>query len=180
MENQTKSESKKNYGLIIIAIIAIMSIFTVFAPDKNVKSNQEDGKKDATLLQDSEQESTSSNEKEIHCIVCDKNLTDDDYDRISPNGNGNYYCTSCYEKTMDDVTNKLQSKAVENYQSVEADNSESQSDYSTGSDGRIYENAPCTLCRGTGIEMSTAPNPATGKWESRVCPQCGGRGHESY
>ena len=177
MENQ---KANKNYGLIIIAIIAIMSIFTVFAPDKNIRTNQDNGKKDATALQESGEENTSANEKEIHCIVCDKNLTNDDYDRISPNGDGNYYCTLCYEKTIKDVKNKLQSKAVENYQSVEADNSENQSDYSTGSDGRIYENAPCSLCGGTGVEMGTAPNPVTGKWEPRVCPQCGGKGHESY
>lgn len=48
----------------------------------------------------------SNQKKEIHCMVCNKNLTDD-YNRISPNGNGNYYCTLCYQKTKREINREL-------------------------------------------------------------------------
>ncbi|RZJ67675.1 MAG: hypothetical protein EOO50_05175 [Flavobacterium sp.] len=50
----------------------------------------------------------------------------------------------------------------------------------TGIDGRIYSKDACSLCNGTGIETATASNPATGVRERRVCPQCEGRGVESW
>lgn len=46
--------------------------------------------------------STSKPQEKISCMVCGKDLTDD-YNRIAPNGNGNYYCTPCYQATMRDI-----------------------------------------------------------------------------
>lgn len=62
----------------------------------------------------------------------------------------------------------------------EASTNMDSSGYSTGSDGRIYENHNCELCNGTGIETATAPSPITGRVEGRVCPMCEGRGRRSY
>lgn len=50
--------------------------------------------------------------------------------------------------------------------------------YHMGSDGRVYENNKCSLCKGTGIEKGR--NLATGEVEGRVCPMCEGRGVRSY
>ena len=50
--------------------------------------------------------SSSHKKKEIHCIVCNKDLTDTHH-RIAPNGNGNYYCTLCYRKTMREINREL-------------------------------------------------------------------------
>ena len=48
------------------------------------------------------------NKKEIHCVVCGKNLTDD-YNRIYANENS-YYCTLCYEKTMKDIHDEMRAE----------------------------------------------------------------------
>ena len=45
-------------------------------------------------------------------------------------------------------------------------------------DGRIYESNPCNLCKGTGIETSTAP--LFGEYQSRICSMCNGKGVRSY
>ena len=52
--------------------------------------------------------------------------------------------------------------------------------YEMGSDGRVYETTACQLCNGTGVEVATASNPATGERERRICPVCEGRGVQSY
>lgn len=49
---------------------------------------------------------------EIHCIVCSKDLTND-YNRISPNGNGNYYCTPCYKATMRQVHEDIRAEGYD-------------------------------------------------------------------
>ena len=113
-----------------------------------------------------------------HCIICNKDITNDS-NKISPSKNDLYYCLPCYERQLK-MCRDIQSQAQDKADNSSGNENQNESDYSTGSDGRIYENAACSLCGGTGIEMGTAPNPVTGKWEPRVCPQCGGRGHESY
>lgn len=57
----------------------------------------------------------------------------------------------------------------------EPESAVNESGYSTGSDGKVYENADCSLCGGTGIEKST--NSMGG---DRICPQCEGTGHQHY
>lgn len=50
-----------------------------------------------------------------------------------------------------------------------------ESGYYVTQDGRLNENASCSLCNGTGIERAIN---STGN--DRICPQCEGRGHQSY
>ncbi|AXG73840.1 hypothetical protein DVK85_06145 [Flavobacterium arcticum] len=59
----------------------------------------------------------------------------------------------------------------------ESDSYESESGYTTGSNGRIYENAACSLCGGTGIEKN---HSSMSNEYGRVCPQCDGKGHQGY
>lgn len=61
--------------------------------------------------------------------------------------------------------------------SSESESYQSESGYTTGSDGRVYENAPCSLCNGTGVEKS---HGTMGGGYGRKCPQCDGRGHQNY
>lgn len=135
---------------------------------------------DRQTQKESLEEANKPKEK-ISCIMCGKDLTDD-YNRICPNGKG-YFCTPCYEKTMRGVNSDIQSEGYSGSdisESSSTNKSQDESGYTTGSDGKIYENAACSLCGGTGIETATARNPATGEMESRVCPQCNGTGHQSY
>lgn len=55
-------------------------------------------------------------------------------------------------------------------------NRKSEPQYRTGNDGRLYENEPCGLCGGSGIEEV---HNSLGV-ESRVCPMCRGKGHQNY
>ena len=60
----------------------------------------------------SENNASSSNEpeKKINCMMCGKDLTND-YNRISPNSNDNYFCTApCYQKLKSDVSDDLESQ----------------------------------------------------------------------
>jgi hypothetical protein len=66
---------------------------------------------DKAIQKENEQEVTEP-KKEIHCMVCGKDLTDD-YNRISPNFNGNYYCTPCYEQTMREVHEDMQAEGYD-------------------------------------------------------------------
>lgn len=58
-------------------------------------------------------------------------------------------------------------------------NSSNTQDYQMGRDGRLHETAPCGLCEGTGIERNHNRNSMNPE-EGRICPQCGGSGHQSY
>lgn len=59
---------------------------------------------------DSKSEKTNEPKKKINCMMCGKDLTDD-YNRISPNFNDNYYCTApCYQKLKSDVSDDLESE----------------------------------------------------------------------
>lgn len=59
---------------------------------------------------ESKTESSSTVKKEeIHCLVCSKDLTND-FNRISPNGNGNYYCTLCYQETKRQINRELRAE----------------------------------------------------------------------
>lgn len=80
-------------------------------------------------------------------------------------------------------------KHVENFKSVtdkygidleeqEPEHQQGNGQYHMGSDGRVYENNKCGLCKGTGIEKGR--NIATGEVERRICPMCEGRGVRSY
>ncbi|GAA4776808.1 hypothetical protein GCM10023230_29970 [Flavobacterium hankyongi] len=59
-----------------------------------------------------EAETNTEPKKKINCMVCGKDLTED-YNRISPNGNGNYYCTPCYKATMRDVHREIQAEGYD-------------------------------------------------------------------
>lgn len=61
---------------------------------------------------------------------------------------------------------------------IEGVNSVNSDGYTIGSDGRVYENNSCGLCKGTGIE--TGRDFLTGEEEGRICPMCDGRGVRSY
>lgn len=49
---------------------------------------------------------------------------------------------------------------------------------SNKSDGRVYDDDACTLCKGSGLE--SGKNLATGETEDRICPMCNGKGVKSY
>lgn len=109
------------------------------------------------------------NTEHIHCMICNRDLTNYG-NKIWPHENG-YYCTSCYEQTMKSASTENSYSDETNTGSEDLGNS----GYTTGSDGRVYENAPCSLCGGTGIEKAV-----NSLGSDRVCPQCEGRGHQSY
>ncbi|WP_286926195.1 hypothetical protein [Flavobacterium sp. UBA4197] len=116
--------------------------------------------------------------EKINCVLCGIDLTDTN-NRIQPNGKA-YFCMPCYHKMLDDGSNTSSESSYSEYDYSSSNNVQNESGYSTGSDGRIYENAPCSLCNGTGIEEATAANPYTGERTRRVCPQCQGKGHQNY
>lgn len=80
-------EDTKKWMYIIGAII--FTIFQVYRCEVRAKNK-------------ASKASTSKPKEKISCMVCSKDLTDD-YNRIAPNGNGNYYCTPCYQATMRDI-----------------------------------------------------------------------------
>jgi len=116
----------------------------------------------------------------INCMLCGKDLTDSYDKRSSPSGRG-YFCYDCYNLAMKGIHSKSDSETS----SSNGDNSylgdaNQNNSYSTGSDGKVYENNPCGLCGGTGIEVGTARNSVTGEKERRICPACDESGHVSY
>ena len=58
------------------------------------------------------QEKASQPKEHIECMVCGKDLTND-YNRIAPNGNSNYYCTPCYKQTMREVHEDIQAEGYD-------------------------------------------------------------------
>lgn len=54
----------------------------------------------------------SKPKKEIFCMTCRKNLTND-YNRMEPLNNGNFYCTPCYKSTMRDVREEIRAEGYD-------------------------------------------------------------------
>ncbi len=67
---------------------------------------------DNNLNKEAEANTNNQSQNKITCMVCGKDLTDD-YNRISPNGNGNYYCTPCYKATMRNVHEEIQAEGYD-------------------------------------------------------------------
>lgn len=57
-------------------------------------------------------EDASKPKKEIFCTVCNKNLTDD-YNRMEPLNNGNFYCTPCYKSMKNDIDNEIKAEGYD-------------------------------------------------------------------
>lgn len=166
MTEQEKLKDKRQIRRALILICIGFAVFVFY---------------NVTNMGSSDTSTASEPKEEIHCIVCSKDLTDD-FHRIQPNGEG-YFCMPCYQKAMKGIHDDMRTEGYNTSEYSEgqsystSDYSQESSDYSTGSDGRVYENEACSLCGGTGVETS---HTATFGDQRRVCPMCEGKGHQSY
>ena len=118
------------------------------------------------------------------CGICGKTFHNRGYEEVSEGvykeieeGQGTICSESCARKHTQDLID------LGNKYSSSPNNSiihqTGNSDYYEGSDGMIYENSPCDLCRGTGYEINTAQHVLGGP-NRRICPMCQGKGVKSY
>jgi hypothetical protein len=113
---------------------------------------------------------------EVHCAVCYKDLTDD-INKIPFYDGSAYYCTLCYQEAKRRVNDDLESEGNK----ASLSEAKSNPEYSVGSDEKVYKNAACSLCGGTGIEENhSTVSRELGEPSGRICPQCKGTGHGSY
>ena len=158
--------------IVVILCALFMIFFIAHQCDKSIQKDRA--------------EQTNEPNEVIHCVSCNKDLTND-YNRINPNGTG-YFCTLCYQKTMKGIHDDMRTEGYNTSEYLQepsdytgesnySSNSQINADYSVESDGRVYENDACGLCGGTGIETN---HSATFGDQERICPMCEGRGRQSY
>jgi hypothetical protein len=119
-------------------------------------------------------------EETNNCTICGKKITGRGYSEVSDGFwepcQETYQCficsPSCGKQSTRNLENVLEEHGINS--SIIHDNNS----YQTRGDGRVYEDKPCSLCQGTGVESGR--NIATGEIESRTCPMCDGRGVRSY
>lgn len=114
------------------------------------------------------------------CRICNKQFYGNGYQEVSW-GNWKpckepYQCFIC----SPDCGNKNTKTWNDIYRdnNIKHSNNTRNQDYYKGSDGRVYENKACSLCKGTGWEKGK--NFITGRESRRICPMCKGRGKRSY
>lgn len=152
-----QNETAQAIGLFILFSFA--ACYFVVKWNNRVEVNQikrESVSTESTYHEDNSLASDKSSEQ-ISCAGCGNPMSQNVY-RI-PHESG-YYCQECYENFK-----------IEAYPSG----------YTTGTDGKLYEKAPCGLCGGTGVEenRSTVAREL-GEPAARICPACKGAGHQSY
>jgi hypothetical protein len=101
------------------------------------------------------------------CSICNRSFTGNGYEEVSD---------GVWRMCQDPYQCPVCSKACGMKHTREMNKYLNQSNNTN--DGRIYESNACSLCKGTGIEKSTAPN-LTGEY-GRVCPMCDGKGVRGY
>ena len=111
------------------------------------------------------------------CTICNREFEGRGYDEVSEGVwrpcQEPYQCFICSSTCGMRHTSEMNNLLEEAYRiGNQGDKNNSKKD------GRIYETDVCSLCKGTGIEKSTAPN-LTGE-VGRKCPMCEGRGVRSY
>ena len=89
---------------------------------------------------------------------------------IHSNDYTNEYTNGLHENENENNTNNSNYQNNNSYQN--------NGGYHMGSDGRVYENSACSLCKGSGVE--SGQNFATGEIIARICPMCDGRGVRNY
>ena len=126
----------------------------------------------------SEQQTQGNSEQLNTCSICNRSFSGKGYEEVSEGVwepcQEPYQCFICSKSCGLKQTRKMNNLINESSNSYE-NNSNS---YQTGSDGRVYENNACSLCKGTGIESGR--NVANGETEGRTCPMCEGKGVRSY
>jgi hypothetical protein len=128
-----------------------------------------------------------TNEKNSNiCSVCGNSFFGSGYEeqmdgswKEYTDGSQGFLCSPACGKVasgkIDEVAKKY---GIDMEEESSLPNTQSNGSYNVGSDGRIYENNKCSLCKGTGIEKGR--NIVTGKIDERICPMCEGRGVRSY
>jgi hypothetical protein len=171
------SEEEKNVFKLIAAIILIVGVLFVFVSNPAMTPEQKDKLREQQQIDSASVVVIPSANSNGHiCAQCGK--TGDPATEISSTGDVlsggkpfyvcSYECANSEYEAVERINNYGR-----NTSNNSTSNSTSSGDYSTGNDGRVYENAPCSLCGGTGIERS-------GTGDSRTCPACDGKGHQSY
>jgi hypothetical protein len=128
-------------------------------------------------------ENTANNVEYNECNICGKKFTGRGYEEVSDGvwrlckyPYQSYICSSwCGKKSTEKMDNALRNHGI-NPSIIHDDKSSNGSSYQ-GSNGRIYENNVCSMCKGTGIEKN---NSSFSDEYGRICPICNGKGVRSY
>ena len=183
-QKQLKSSSKANPATIFIAIVFAIVFVLVIEGSKGKSNVNSSNNNEASSSQ-----TTIPVKQEVgsKCDICGRTFHNRGYEEVSEGvyqeikeGQGSLCSSNCARKATQnlyDVANKY--IKAKNNSRVNDPPIQHYGEYHEGSDGRIYENSPCELCRGTGYEINTAQRILGGP-SRRVCPMCHGKGVMSY
>ena len=180
--------NKWKYFLMLVCF-AILLTFLNIGTDKifEIFRNPNDSSNNNSSQKEREDVDSVSNSIESTsniCIICGNEFHNRGYEEVATDvwkeldeGNQGQICSiSCGRKHSQQFNDVAKKYGVDLEDSETNSNNEEQ--YKMGSDGRVYEQNKCSLCKGTGIE--TGRNIATGETEGRICPMCEGRGVRNY
>ena len=170
---------KKIGSYLLYFIVFLIVIYNIFKPDNKIENtvNQE------TVIDSSSD--VSSTPQDV-CSICAKTFYHRGYQEVSEGqyeilkeGQGTLCSVLCAKQATENLMNSANSYYNKsNGSSVQDAPIQHYGEYNEGSDGRIYENNSCSLCKGSGVESGR--NFATGEIEQRICPMCEGKGVKSY
>lgn len=128
-------------------------------------------------------EIVTTNPNEV-CGICGKTFHNRGYEEVSEGvfkeieeGQGTMCSASCVRKHNQELIDLGRKYSTSSNNAIIHERGNS--GYYEGSDGMIYSNSPCDLCRGTGYEINTAQRILGGP-SRRICPMCQGKGVMSY
>lgn len=166
--------------LVLLAVVYSISYLSVygkpdFMKDENHQTIKENNNEIEIIKYNEIQKQNLSSESNT-CDVCGNSFLGNGFTEIkdgtwkeTQEPYQTYICSkSCGLKHTGKWNKKLEDLNIQS--------SEKTSGYSTGSDGRLYENKNCSLCEGTGIESSSTSLGNV----NRVCPMCQGKGSQNY
>lgn len=188
--NSAKPEKNSGSNAYVAVVVFFLFLFFGIWNSKESHTDSNSNASNDTVSSAIESSNDSSNNSATTCKICGRNFYGDGYDKIDGIWQRNTSmqtelcspsCAMKEEKNIDEkYDNILRKYGYNTSESSSMQDAPIQhyGEHHVGSDGRIYENSSCSLCRGTGIESGR--NIATGELEQRVCPMCEGRGVQSY
>lgn len=162
--------------VLVIGLILIIPVgFLVYYLNQKEDRKREEWRNELKPLNNKEDKLQTDNSNV--CSICNRTFKGKGYEEVSDGVwkecEEPYQCYICSKACGLKHTRKMNNLVNETKNNYD-NNSNS---YHKGSDGRLYENNACSLCKGTGIEKNTS---SMSDEYGRKCPMCDGKGVRNY
>ena len=162
--------------VLVVGLILIIPVsFLVYYLNQKEDRKRDEWRNELKPLNNKEDKLQTDNSNV--CSICNRTFKGKGYEEVSDGVwkecQEPYQCYICSKACGLKHTSKMNNLVNETKNNYD-NNSNS---YHKGSDGKLYENNACSLCKGTGIEKNTS---SMSDEYGRKCPMCDGKGVRNY